>query len=69
MIEYWKWFDGYKFYSVDKSILAALKQITGARPHARYTKNGFLIAVDIIIPEKMLGRAKKISGENLRYIE
>lgn len=69
MIEYWKWFDGYKFYSEDKSILGLLKQITGAVPHTSYTKNGVLIAEDIIIPEKMLGRGKKISGENLCYIE
>lgn len=69
MTEFWKYYNGYKFYTEDKSILGLLKQITGAVPHTSYTKNGVLIAEDIIIPEKMLGRAKRISGENLRYIE
>ena len=70
MVEYWKWFgDEYKFYSEDKNILKQLKEITGARPHTRYYYKGELVAEDIIIPKKMFGRAKKISGKNLRYIE
>lgn len=69
MVEYWNWIEGYKFYSDEETILELLKKVTGAKPHGRYYRNGVLEAEDIIIPEKMLGRAKKISGEKLLYIE
>lgn len=60
MIEYWKFFNDYKFYSDDWKLLSELKKIKGAKVHSIYFKNQVKVAEDIIIPKNRFEFTKNL---------
>jgi hypothetical protein len=50
MIEYWKYYEGYKFYTDDKEVQKIIMGVTGSKIHSTYfDSKGKKVGVDIII--------------------
>lgn len=60
MVEYWKFYDEYKFYADDIKDMNRLRQVTGSRAHTTYFENERVVAEDFIVPKNKLEFAKKL---------